>query len=618
VNPEICALSSVDLGHIDPDVPFVILENTESPERAASYLFTEPAEEVICTDHRELSRCFEKIRALQASKFHLCGYLSYELGDFLLQADGDPADQQHNIATPLLHFYAFRSRRVIRANDFASIFAAQNVSHLDVNIRNLELDMTEASYQAAIARIQRYQQDGETYQVNFTQRYAFEFLGSNLELYAALRTTQAVQFSAFLNFPEATILSLSPELFLEKRGSVLTTRPIKGTIARDHLSVDESQLKQKMTSDPKLIAENLMIVDLMRNDLGRIARKGSVQVSDLFDIETLETLHQMVTTIRAEIHPQTCLESILRALFPCGSITGAPKIRTMEIIRELETSERGVYTGAIGYLEPGGDFCFNVPIRTVTVEQAGIARMGVGGGIVYDSDAQQELEECRTKGRFLRNINRNLSLFETMRFDAHTRSIALLNAHLDRLRHSAQVLSFEFNEPELRKRLEKSLTLLDADAKVKIILNQNGAADILTSRLTASSDTPSAPWICMSPVAIDSQDWRFQYKTTRRTIYDEQYDLARGQGFYDTLFKNEKGLVTEASRHNIFIEIDDVLITPPVEDGLLPGVYRQAVIDDPSMPTQVRSITESMLRCAKRIYLTNALRGMIEVKLRSQ
>ncbi|HEU4537940.1 MAG TPA: aminodeoxychorismate synthase component I, partial [Polyangiaceae bacterium] len=267
--------------------------------------------------------------------------------------------------------------------------------------RDCRLNMTKAQYLGRLERVKRHIVDGDTYQVNYTLKYKFRHEGAPLALFAALRERQRVEYGAYLDFPGLTVLSRSPELFFEKRGGRARTRPIKGTAGRGTTPAADRRRADALAADPKARAENVMIVDLLRNDLSRVGRPGTVEASDLFAIETYATLHQMVSTVSARVDEGLSLSDVLRHLFPCGSITGAPKVRTMELIRELEVEPRGVYTGAIGHLSPDGSMCFNVAIRTLALRPDGSGEMGVGGGIVHDSDPEAEYEECRLKGRFL-------------------------------------------------------------------------------------------------------------------------------------------------------------------------------------------------------------------------
>lgn len=602
---------------LENDEVFALLENTRTPSHSDTKLFTKPVSEVFCDQGDQLPEAFSRLDQLKRQGFYLVGYLSYEASYFLADKQDFRFNKKGKSSSPLLHFYAFKNKTEINSEEAKIFLNAVDTEQRPVAIKNLALNMTNEAYKDRIARIKSYIRNGDTYQVNFTLKYHFNYQGSPLALYRKLRDSQSVEFGAFLNFPEYGVLSLSPELFVRKQGTHLESKPMKGTFPRGATPAEDEQIIAHMKSDQKTRSENVMIVDLLRNDLSRVASVGSVAVQDLFEVQTYETLHQMISTVTGEVAPDVEIGQLFRELFPCGSITGAPKLRTMQIIEELETDTRGVYTGAIGYLTPENDFCFNVPIRTCLAHSDGMAEMGIGGGILYESDPQAEFEECLLKARFLTNLNRSFQLIESMRYDAASGSIAMLSAHLERMSASAATLHFVFAPAELERQLRGQVSGLQNDHKVRVLLHHNGQWDIQLETLSKTEDS-GIPSIDISTERTDSDNWLLQHKSTERALYNALYETHQQSGAYDVLFLNQQGNLTEASSHNLFIEKSGKRITPPVTDGLLPGIARQSLLSDPQIPCEVRSLRAQDLLEADRILLTNAVRGVVEVTLSQQ
>ena len=586
---------------------FALLENTRDPA-APARRYTRPAGAVLARRPEELAPALAALEAARLKGLHACGYIAYE-ASYALQALPIPEFPEPREAQALLHFQLFEDCELL-SPEASTVWLDTLASDEGCAVHDLELAEDEANYSRKISQIRGLIRDGETYQVNYTLPCRFQHSGSAIDLYLALRGTQRVAYSAFLNFPEAKILSISPELFIERRGNTLTTRPMKGTAARGTTTAEDREIAEHLRSDPKSRAENLMIVDLLRNDLGRVAQTGSVKVPALFEVETYETLQQMTSTVTATLPPDTKLPEILAALFPCGSITGAPKHRTMQIIAELEQEPRGIYTGAIGYLEPSDDFCFSVPIRTVVSTAPGKALMGVGSGIVYDSDAHAEYEEVQLKTRFLHEVNRELGLIESMRLSPDG-SISHRELHMARLRHTAQTFGFYVPERAIKEEL-------DAYAKhrpqaetrrLRLQLNHDGTFSLADFAIPV---LPTQPFVTLSDERIDSTSLFRRHKTTQRDLYETEYARAVERGAYEVLFLNEHGRIAEAARHNVFIRKNDKLITPPISEGALPGILRQ------SMQTKLleQPLTLDDLKTADAIYIGNAVRGLTEVKLK--
>ena len=483
----------------------------------------------------------------------------------------------------------------------------------------------------AIARIHAAIGEGETYQVNYTYRLDFGTFGAPVSLYRRLRARQAVAFGAFIALPPGTagpdfVLSCSPELFLRNQGGRLSARPMKGTAPRAREAEGDSEIARMLAGDTKNRAENLMIVDLLRNDLGRIARTGSVRVPTLFSVETYPTVFQMTSTIVAELPNDTGFPALLRALFPCGSITGAPKHRTMQIIAELENTPRGLYTGSIGWVDPParagracGDFCLSVAIRTLTLQQradgAGCdGRMGVGAGIVIDSRAEAEFEECALKARFLTGLDPGFNLFETM-YATREEGIRHVERHLARLAASAEALDFTCPRARIVAALRQQVTGLapDVQTRIRLAVHKDGRFDIVVAPLEPLPPGPTEVLLAPKPVA--DPHGLFAHKTTLRSRYDAGIRAAQARGAFDTLFFDAGGWLTEGGRSNVFLLIDGQWLTPPIGRGVLPGTMRAAVLDDAEWSAREQALRVEDLFRAERIVLTNALRGVLEARL---
>jgi para-aminobenzoate synthetase/4-amino-4-deoxychorismate lyase len=452
-------------------------------------------------------------------------------------------------------------------------------------------------YDRAVARIQDLIGAGHTYQVNYSFPLTATFSGDAFAWYRDLCVAQGAQYSAYLDLGRYKVLCLSPELFFERRGDRVITRPMKGTMRRGRWPGEDRQLAEWLRESAKDRAENVMIVDLLRNDLGKVAVPGSVRVSSLFDIERFETVWQMTSTVEATLKKDTTLAELMTALFPCGSITGAPKIRTMQIIRELERFPRGAYTGAIGFLRPGGDCVFNVAIRTVVVDtDTNVATFGVGGGVTIDSTAPREYEECLVKSRFLHESPVEFQLFESILVE--NGEYFLLGRHLERLRNSAAYFGFAFPEHEIRSRLEHNAA---GTFKVRLTLWKDGHFETDASPLETGVNQIKHVTLAAKPV--DSSNRFLFHKTTRRDGYSD-----------DVIFWNERGEVTESGIANVVVRIDDQLCTPPIESGLLAGTFRDQLLAEGKIKERVITVEE--LQHANEIYLINSVRKWIRVHLR--
>jgi para-aminobenzoate synthetase/4-amino-4-deoxychorismate lyase len=476
------------------------------------------------------------------------------------------------------------------------------------SLKHCSLKISEPEYSKAIERIKNYISAGDTYQVNFTDKYTFDFEGSPTACFVALREKQKVGYGAFINADGKYILSFSPELFLKLHDGTIITKPMKGTVRRGKYLAEDEILRQWLRHDEKNRSENLMIVDLLRNDVGRIAETGSVMVKEMFTVEKYETLFQMTSTIEGTLRRNLSFYELFKSMFPSGSVTGAPKIRTMQIIRQLEDEPRGVYTGAIGYIAPTKDAIFNVAIRTLVIDGTK-GEMGIGSGIVFDSDARQEYEECALKAEFLTQPPETFHLIESILWDG---SYPLLSYHMERLRDSAAYFGFTIDiEYVLRELATNQNQLAKAFAyKVRLLLESTGAVTIENQQL---SNAPPAGKVLLSPFTTSSRDKFLFHKTTRRQVYDAEFQKALELGYDDVLFCNEKNEVTEGAISNVFIEHKGTLCTPPLTCGLLPGVYRRHILENtPGACERILSVRE--LQNADAIFICNSVRGMRKVE----
>ncbi|MDY7547060.1 aminodeoxychorismate synthase component I [Glaciimonas sp. CA11.2] len=523
-----------------------------------------------------------------------------------------------------------RQRALVMSNpQLNGLLPDQKTAWSDANslsgIANVLPNVDPNEFDQAIARIHAYIEAGDTYQVNYTFRLHFDVYGSPLSLYRQLRERQPVPYGALIALPDGrAVLSLSPELFVRHDQGVLTARPMKGTAAASDDSDQNQRTALALAADPKNRAENLMIVDLLRNDLGRVAHCGSVYVPKLFEVSRFNTVLQMTSTVTAQLRGDLGLTDLMTALYPCGSITGAPKLRSMQIIAELEKAPRRLYTGAIGWFDAPlgedqiGDFCLSVPIRTLLLEaenDEGIrhGEMGIGAGIVYDSVAQDEYAECVLKARFLTGLRADFSLFETI-YATSKDGCRALDLHLNRLRSSAVYFGFEFNEAQLRSRLDKVVASLTANGahRLRLSLSADGTSSVTSAPMNSLSQPVK---VIISDAPTEKNDLFLRHKTTQRTLYDHAWKSAEQQGAFDMLFFNQAGELTEGGRSNVFIKLAGRWYTPPLVSGLLPGVMRSLILNDSTWNATERALTREDLQSAEQVMVCNALRGAMAAEI---
>jgi len=468
--------------------------------------------------------------------------------------------------------------------------------------------ITTERYSFAVEKILQSIANGDTYQVNYSFPLNAGFTGDPLSYYADLARAQGAQYSAFLDTGDFQIVSLSPELFFERIGRQVKTKPMKGTIARGRYTAEDNELAVRLRQSAKDQAENVMIVDLLRNDLGKVSATGSVRVSSLLELERFETLWQMTSTVESTLKDDVGLVELLAALFPCGSITGAPKISTMKIINQLEPLPRGVYTGAIGLLRPGGDCIFNVAIRTLQIEsKSGVMTFGVGGGVTIDSTAESEYAECLVKSAFLEQRSSRFQLLETMLLE--TGEYFLLDRHITRLRESADYFGFEFTSDAVLSSLNQIARDYPAGRwKLRLLLSEDGRFEI---QIHPSPINKEIRRVVLATEAVHSSNRMLFHKTTERRMFHSALEMFND--YDDVIFFNEKGEVTESANANVVLSADEQLWTPPISCGLLAGTFRQQLLDEGKLRERVITIDE--LQATGEFFLINSVQKWMNVKL---
>lgn len=583
-----------------------------------SYIFVNPIETIKLYDINGVDSVFDKIeKSVGGKKCYIAGFFSYEFGYGLDFVPKSRVEQKYDF--PLAYLYVFKNMIVYNhktglltpSAKFGGSFKSETV---DYKITNVHFNNTEREYNEAIARIKRYIAEGDTYQVNHTMKCKFNFGGSVLGLYDNLKKMQKVSYAAFMKTSDFTVLSFSPELFFNKTGNSIIVKPMKGTISRGAGSNTDKKQSRMLFNSTKDRSENVMIVDLLRSDLGKISGPGRVNVKKLFEIEKYKTLFQMTSTIASKINRKISFYDLFMAIFPSGSVTGAPKIRTMQIIRELEKEPRGVYTGAVGFFTPQRNAMFNIAIRTAVIKGKK-GEFGLGSGIVWDSQAKKEFEECKLKASFLLACFNKFMLIETMLW-SKGQEYFLLKHHLQRLKKSAKYFGFKYDGKKIKNRMNslKEEFSSDEEYKVRLLLSADGK--IITGfQKIKHANKREIFKVALSEIQSDSENKFLYHKTTLRKIYDSEYKKYRKSGYFDVLFRNNRGEITEASRGNIFIKIKDRYITPPVGCGLLPGVFRRHFIEKNKKQVKERIITAEDIANADKVFFANSVIGMKEIKV---
>lgn len=551
--------------------------------------FTNPIKVITAHTIEEVLPCFEQIQVAIENGYYVAGYLSYE---------GAPAfDSAYKVNVrsqlPLLWFGVFSEPQQQSVNSDGSYSLSDWIPSVSMD-----------EYEDSIKTIKNAIENGDTYQTNYTIRLHSEFKGDDLAFYSNLKKAQSSKYCAYLNTGQHSILSASPELFFHLKDNEITTRPMKGTIKRGKSFSEDQENARWLYHSEKNRAENVMIVDLLRNDLGMVAVPGTVQVPELFNIEQYPTVHQMTSTITAKIDPSKKIVDIFRALFPCGSITGAPKISTMEIIADLESEPRDVYCGAIGYITPEQEAIFNVPIRTVVIDQkSSAATYGVGGGVTWDSTTAGEYEEILAKASLLKAENPEFLLLESLLLKDG--EYFLLEEHLSRLEKSAKYFNIPFDLDEVRRKLT-SLTDVQGEYKVRLLLGENIEVEI--QPITKFSEPVK---IALADQPIDKNDSFLYHKTTCREVYSKFQE--KFPDVFDVLLWNQDGELTEFTNGNLVLEIDGKLWTSPISSGLLGGTFREKLVRCGEIHEKTLTIED--LKSSTKIWFINSVRKWMEVEL---
>ncbi|RKY36907.1 MAG: aminodeoxychorismate synthase component I [Candidatus Omnitrophota bacterium] len=613
---------------------FILLESGDfNQENCFSYIFTCPLKIIQCFKLQEVKSCLAQAQSALNQGYYVCGFLSYEAG----YAFEDVLFKKQEYDFPLFWMGVFKKPIIFThyKNKFNSKsikqYCKQPLSHSLYTIKNLGLNVRKKEYLNNLGKIKALLKAGDSYQVNYTMKYKFDFQGSQFALYQDLRANQAVNYSAFIYTDNFKVLCFSPELFFRVSNQQIITRPMKGTAKRGKNFAEDEQIKKFLSSDVKNKAENLMIVDLLRNDLGKISEIGSVKTSDLFKIEKYKTLFQMTSQISGRLNPEQGTLDIFLKLFPCGSITGAPKIRTMQIIRAMEKEPRNIYTGAIGFISPDQTGVFNVAIRTVLLRD-GRGELGVGGGITIGSNSNLEYAECKLKAEFFmraiakysdknssveRKQDSDFYLFESMRW-ASVSGFFLLDLHLERLKKSADFFHIPYNHQLILDSLNREVEKLNAGYvyKLKLILSKNCKPKVNIVIVSAlKSNLPFK--IVVSDICVNEHNEFFFHKTSKRGFYEQQARKYRELGFVEVIFRNKKKQITEGAISNIFIKKSGVFYTPPVRAGILPGVFRTYFMRKNNLRVLEKQLYLKDLFSADEIYIANSVRGLIRVYLNS-
>lgn len=570
--------------------PLMIFDFVDGPGRL---VFTNPVKIIVADSVDQVVSAIREAERFVNHGYYAAGYLSYEAAPAF-----DPAmavSSRHSL--PLVWFGIFETPSNEARTHPDGIF----------RFEPWRPAINQETYSNAISRIRNAISRGQTYQVNYTMRLRSRFSGDDLGAYHHLLQAQQAGYSAYANIGRYSILSFSPELFFRLQDRDIVTRPMKGTVKRGRWAEEDQAYAMWLRSSEKNQAENVMIVDLLRNDLNRIAELGSVHVPRLFEIESYPTVHQMTSTVSAKVRPDRSMTDIFRALFPCGSITGAPKISTMKLISELEDDPREIYCGTIGYIQPNGQAVFNVAIRTVLLDQeTGFAEYGTGGGITWDSVDTEEYNEALTKADFLGVECPSFELLETMKFDGE--QFILLERHLERMARSAQYFGITVDMDNIRLSLRRHAEHHQSRARrVRLLVSQTGDVRVESSDLSIPSEDALPVRLAQTPISSEN---KFLY---HKTTYRSMYELHRAQEdhVFDTLLWNESGEITEFTNGNIVVEIGGSKLTPPIQSGLLPGTFRAQLLAEGLIEERV--LTRRDVESAEKMWFINSVRGWVQV-----
>jgi para-aminobenzoate synthetase/4-amino-4-deoxychorismate lyase len=562
-------------------------------------LFSNPVNIISCCNLENVTDSLRELETALASGLYAAGFISYEAGSAF-----DGAFPKRTVPDfPLLWFGVFKEAPVIFETHGKDLFAVPP---------ELKAEVSADEYHDAVEDILTALRAGDIYQVNYTFRLRGGKTTGSFGLFEALMRKHPVPYAAYIDTGKQQIISMSPEIFLERNGNDIFSRPMKGTVKRhDDISIDLSHA-EFLKNDTKNTAENLMIVDMARNDLGKVCCPGSIKVDPLFHVETYETLYQMTSTVHGKLKTDVTFTDILGACFPAASITGAPKVAAMKKIYELETSPRKIYTGSIGCIYPDGDFCLNVAIRTLLCSGEA-TELGIGGGIVYDSGKDSELEEAMLKSRFIHAAEPDFELLETMLLDKN-KNITDLERHLARMENSARFFNFNFDLGKAFELIKSKTRLMPGNSRLRLLLDFRGNFRLRAYPLKNIGWGLEKAKIKLAEECVCSSNKFLRHKTTRRDFYNRQFKKATEAGLDEVIFVNERQEICEGAITNIFIQDDNgEWITPQLDCGLLPGVWRAENIDKLNAAEKVLYVED--LKKAKKILIGNSVRGGIEASL---
>ncbi|WP_164115608.1 aminodeoxychorismate synthase component I [Sphingorhabdus sp. Alg239-R122] len=585
--------------------PFVLLDDARAQDASDARLYENPVRIITAHDSAELHSALKELDRAQAAGLHAAGYFSYEAG-YALEQRLEPLLPANSKA--LCWFAFFESYRPLVPHDIPAWLAERKSG--EGAVYNAAPDISFPAYHAAYAEVQRAIRAGDIYQANLTYKLAGQYAGDPFAIYAAYRASAGAGYGGMIYDGTDWLLSFSPELFFTAYRGEITARPMKGTVQRHANPAEDDKAVKALQANEKDRAENLMIVDLLRNDISRVAETGSVHVPHLFAIESYPTVHQMTSTVKARLAKDKTPADILRAIYPCGSITGAPKIRAMETLAGLERSPRGPYCGSMGRIDADGDAAFNVAIRTLRLDTpTKTATMGLGSAIVADSDPVSEWRECALKGAFLTGSMRKFDLIETMAFDPAS-GILRLEMHLERIKASAAVLGFEFDRHAARNQIQAACFHIEHAVKVRLMLGKAGAVAIEMQPMPKMAKGPMKVFI--APLPVESDDFRLRHKTSDRDFYDNARRTAQAQhGTDEVIFTDAKGRLTEGSFTHIFVgDAKAGYRTPPLELGLLPGILRREMLENGTACEA--ALTSADLE--QGFYIGNSLRGLMQAQ----
>ena len=597
----------------------VLLESSQaSSVEHQSLLFIHPVETRSLHDATQHQQFFEELELLVRSGLFVAGFITYELGYTFLGLN-NTASLPYPLAWFGVYEQVYKFNHVTNEASTLPRVYADTIGAASVTSANFGLN--EHTYVTRIHELQAYLRAGDSYQMNFTDAFNITAHGNLLALYKQLKQKQPVPYGAYLNTDDVQVACLSPELFFKLSNGTLTAQPMKGTLKRGRTLKEDQQQHKALQQDEKNRAENVMIVDLLRNDLGKISQTGSVHVPDLFTTHAYPNLLQMTSTITSTLTPNTPLPTLIQSLFPCGSITGAPKKRSTQLLQQLESRPRGVYTGSIGYISPnkthGFDAHFNVAIRTLTQpNHTKTIHFGSGSGVTIESNASNEYEECLLKARFLTQPHQPFQLFETLKYKNRYQH---LNDHLKRLHTSAQYFNYPLDLTHARTLLQRTATTLTPDTpyRIKLTLHHDGTLTIESTRFTPTQPTTPLQ-VALSTTRTNSQDPFLFHKTTQRTLYNKASHYATRHNLADILFFNEHNELTEGAISNILIQKNQQLLTPELECGLLPGIKRERLLKQGTykgLRVREARLTQDDVRTADAIFLCSSLRGVRKVTI---